>query len=320
MTEFHEAIIIGGGPAGLTAGIYLIRAGIDALLLEKIIPGGTPVNTWNVENYPGFPEGISGRELMELFTAHARKTGLTIKEFAEVEEIKKEAGRFVVKTSEGRYETMGIIVATGTEPAKMGIPGEDDFLGRGISYCATCDGAFFRNLDVAVIGGGDAAIEESLSLANIAKKVYVIHRRDTLRAQKVIQERAFRNEKIEFLWNKKPLKVVGKDQVEHITVEDTKTGEQIEVKIDGVFVYVGAKPNTSFLGNLVKKDEAGFVMTDEALFTGTEGLYIAGDVRKKSLRQISTAVGDGALAAVNLEKYILEHCCPKYHNFPIHFQ
>ncbi|MBP7506393.1 MAG: thioredoxin-disulfide reductase [Prolixibacteraceae bacterium] len=306
MAEFHEVIIIGGGPAGLTAGIYLMRAGIDTFLLEKVIPGGTPVNTWNVENYPGFPEGISGRDLMERFTAHARNTGLVIKEFSEVEDISKNEGRFLVKTSEARYEAMGVIVAIGTEPAKMGIPGENGFLGRGISYCATCDGAFFRNLDVAVIGGGDAAIEESLSLANIAKRVYVIHRRDTLRAQKVIQERAFRNKKIEFLWNKKPLEIAGKDQVEYITVEDTKTGERTEVKIDGVFVYVGAKPNTSFLGNLVKRDETGFIVTDEALFTGTEGLYIAGDVRKKTLRQISTAVGDGALAAVNLEKYILQ--------------
>ncbi len=305
MSEFHEAIIIGGGPAGLTAGIYLVRAGIDAILLERVIPGGTPVNTWNVENYPGFPEGISGRELMERFTSHARNAGLSIKEFSEVEEISKNENRFFVKTPEASYESIGVIVATGTEPAKMDIPGESEFMGRGISYCATCDGAFFKNLEVAVIGGGDAAIEESLSLANIARKVYVIHRRDALRAQKVIQERAFRNNRIEFLWNKKPLEIAGKDQVEHIVVEDTKTGERTEVKIDGVFVYVGAKPNTSFLGNLVERDGAGFVETDEALSAKTSGVFIAGDVRKKTLRQISTAVGDGALAAVNLERYIL---------------
>lgn len=306
MAEFHEAIIIGGGPAGLTAGIYLMRAGIDTLLLEKVIPGGAPVNTWRVENYPGFPEGISGKELMERFAAHAKNTGLLIKEFSEVEEISLKDGRFIVKTSEAAYESVGIVIATGTEPAKMGIPGENEFLGRGISYCATCDGFFFRNLDVAVIGGGDAAIEEGLSLANIARKVYIIHRRDALRAQKIIQDRAFRNSRMEFLWNKKPVEIGGKDQVEYIAVEDTKTKERTEVKIDGVFVYVGANPNTSFLGNLVDRDESGFVLTDEALSTGTKGLFIAGDVRKKTLRQISTAVGDGALAAVNLEKYILE--------------
>lgn len=306
MAEFHEAIIIGGGPAGLTAGIYLMRAGIDTLLLEKIMPGGTPLNTWHIENYPGFPEGISGKDLMDRFTIHAKNTGLLIKEFSEVEGISRKGERFTIKTSEATYESIGIVIATGTEPAKMGIPGENEFLGRGISYCATCDGSFFGNLDVAVIGGGDAAIEEGLSLANIVKKVYVIHRRDALRAQKIIQDRAFRNSKMEFLWNKKPVEIGGKDQVEYIAVEDTKTKERTEVKVDGVFVYVGAKPNTSFLGNLVDRDEAGFVLTNEALSTRTNGLYIAGDVRKKTLRQISTAVGDGALAAVNLEKYILE--------------
>ncbi|MCX5806907.1 MAG: thioredoxin-disulfide reductase [Proteobacteria bacterium] len=306
LSEFHEAIIIGGGPAGLTAGIYLMRAGIDTVLLEKMVPGGTPVNTERVENYPGFPDGISGRDLMNRFTEHARQCGLLIKEFYEVEDVSVEKGRFVARTSEEIYTSAGIVLATGTEPAKMDIPGEKELLGRGISYCATCDGAFFKNLDVAVIGGGDAAIEEGLSLANIAQKVYVIHRRDTLRAQKILQDRAFRNSKIEFLWNKRPLEIKGDNQVEHIVVEDVKTGEHSEFKVDGVFVYVGSIPNTSFLKDLVERDDAGFILTDESLSAKTEGLYIAGDVRKKTLRQISTAVGDGALAAVNLERYILE--------------
>lgn len=306
MSEYHEAIIIGGGPAGLTAGIYLMRAGIDVLLLEKMIPGGTPMNTERVENYPGFPEGISGRDLMNRFTEHARQCGLLIQEFSEAEDIYRESGKFMIKTTNRTYTSDGMILATGTEPAKMGIPGEKELLGRGISYCATCDGAFFRNLDVAVIGGGDAAIEEGLSLANIARKVYVIHRRDTLRAQKIVQERAFRNGKMEFLWNKRPLEIKGKDQVENIIIEDVKTGEHSEVKVDGVFVYVGANPNTAFLKNLVDRDAAGFILTDEALSAKTKGLFVAGDVRKKTLRQISTAVGDGALAAVSLERYILE--------------
>jgi thioredoxin reductase (NADPH) len=306
LSEYHEAIIIGGGPAGLTAGIYLMRAGIDVLLLEKMIPGGTPMNTERVENYPGFPEGISGRDLMNRFTEHARQCGLLIQEFSEAEDIYRESGKFMIKTTNRTYTSDGMILATGTEPAKMGIPGEKELLGRGISYCATCDGAFFRNLDVAVIGGGDAAIEEGLSLANIARKVYVIHRRDTLRAQKIVQERAFRNGKMEFLWNKRPLEIKGKDQVENIIIEDVKTGEHSEVKVDGVFVYVGANPNTAFLKNLVDRDAAGFILTDEALSAKTKGLFVAGDVRKKTLRQISTAVGDGALAAVSLERYILE--------------
>jgi thioredoxin reductase (NADPH) len=306
LSEFHEAIIIGGGPAGLTAGIYLMRAGIDTLLLEKMIPGGAPMNTGNVENYPGFPEGISGRDLMNRFAQHARQCGLLIREFSEVDDVSAEKGRLVIRTFEEIYTSTGIVLATGTEPAKMGIPGENEFLGRGISYCATCDGAFFRNLDVAVIGGGDAAIEEGLSLANIVRKVYVIHRRDSLRAQKVVQDRAFRNSKMEFLWNKRPLEIKGKDQVEHIVIEDVKTGERSEIKVDGVFVYVGARPNTAFLKDLIDRDDSGFVLTDESLSAKTKGIFIAGDARKKTLRQISTAVGDGALAAVNLERYILE--------------
>ena len=305
MTESHEAIVIGGGPAGLTAGIYLMRAGIDTLLIEKIISGGTPLNSWNIENYPGFPDSISGKDLMDRFTAHAKNTGLSIKEFSEVEDVSYQNQRFIIKTTDALYESIGLIIATGTEPAKMNIPGENEYAGRGISYCATCDGAFFRNLVVAVIGGGDAAIEEGLSLANIAKKVYVIHRRHALRAQKILQERAFKNDRMEFLWNKIPIKIGGKDQVEYITIEDTKTKEQTDISTDGVFVYIGARPNTAFLGNLIDRDEAGFIITDEALSTKTSGLYIAGDVIKKTLRQISTAVGDGALAAVNLERYIL---------------
>jgi thioredoxin reductase (NADPH) len=306
VSEYHEAIIIGGGPAGLTAGLYLMRAGIDALLLEKALPGGTPLNTGRIENYPGFPEGISGRELMDRNVNHAKAFGLHIKEFANVEALSFEGERFIIKTSEGLFESIGVIVATGTESMKMNIPGERELAGRGISYCATCDGLFFRNLDVAVIGGGDSALEEALSLANIVKKVYIVHRRDTLRAQKILQERAFKNDKIEFLWNKRLVEIAGKDQVEAIIIEDTQNGQQTRVAVSGVFIYVGLMPNTTFLGDLVQKDNAGFIITDENLATKTEGLFIAGDVRKKTLRQITTAVGDGALAAVNLEKYILE--------------
>jgi thioredoxin reductase (NADPH) len=305
VSEYHEAIIIGGGPAGLTAGLYLMRAGIDALLLEKVLPGGTPLNTGHIENYPGFPEGISGRELMDRKVRHAKAFGLQIKEFANVESMSVSGGTFTIKTPAGSFESMGVIVATGTEPMKMNVPGEERLAGRGISYCATCDGMFFKNLDVAVIGGGDSAIEEALSLANIVRKVHIIHRRDALRAQKILQERAFKNKKIEFMWNKKPVEITGKDQVEAIVVEDTQTGLLTRVEVSGVFIYIGLIPNADFLGDLTQKDNAGFIVTDENLATKTEGLFVAGDVRKKTLRQITTAVGDGALAAVNLEKYIL---------------
>lgn len=303
---FHEAVIIGGGPAGLTAGIYLIRGGIDTLLLEKALTGGTPVNTERVENYPGFPDGIPGRQLMERFTTHAERCGLKIKEFSEVLEVSFQGNTFLTTTTSGQFESTAIIIATGTEPKKMNIPGEKEFLGMGISYCATCDGAFFRNMDVAVIGGGDAAIEESLSLAKIVRRVYVIHRRDKLRSQKILKERAFKNDRIEFLWNKRPVEIGGSGQVEYIIVEDTVTGERLKMNVSGVFVYIGSSPNTSFLGNLVNRDEAGFILTDENLCTKTKGLFAAGDARKKTLRQIATAVGDGAIAAVNLERYILE--------------
>ncbi|MCX8022063.1 MAG: thioredoxin-disulfide reductase [Syntrophorhabdaceae bacterium] len=305
MEESYDAIIIGGGPAGLTAGIYLLRAGVNTLLLEKMLPGGAPVNTEHIENYPGFPEGISGRALMDLFSGQARALGLSIKEFSEVQGVEKGEKGFTVKTVDGSYYTKGIIVASGCEPAKMGIPGENEFLGRGISYCATCDGAFFRGLEVAVIGGGDSAIVEALSLAHLVKKVYIIHRRDSLRAQKILQERAFREKKIEFLWNKRPIEIKGKEQIESIVLEDTKTKEILPLRVDGVFVYIGIKPNTAFLGDLVDRDGGGFIYTDNALSTKTKGIYAAGDVRVKTLRQISTAVGDGATAAVSLERYLL---------------
>jgi thioredoxin reductase (NADPH) len=306
VSEFHEAIIIGSGPAGLTAGIYLMRAGINAVLVEKGVLGGTPMNYDHVENYPGFPDGISSKELMRKMAEQAKRFGLSVKEFAEVEEVVYQGDRFIIKAGGDVLESLGAIVCTGTVSMKIGIPGEEEFVGRGISYCATCDGAFFRNLDVAVIGGGDAAIQEGLALTNIVRKVYVIHRRDQLRAQKIIQERAFKNEKMEFLWNKVPVAIEGKDQVESILLEDTKTHERSRVNVDGVFVYVGARPSTQFLGGLVERDGAGFIITDEDLATKTPGLYVAGDARKKSLRQIATAVGDGALSAVSLEHYILE--------------
>jgi thioredoxin reductase (NADPH) len=306
MSEFHEVVVVGGGPAGLTAGIYLMRAGIDAILVEQGVVGGTPMKYEHVENYPGFPEGIASRELMERMTLQAKRFGLVVKDFCQVSGITVQGGRFTTQAGEESIESLGVIVASGTQSVKIDIPGEAEFMGRGVSNCATCDGMFFRNLDVAVIGGGDAAIQEGLTLANLARKVYVVHRRETLRAQKIIQDRAFKHPKMEFLWNKVPIEIEGKEQVEAIKLRDTKSGQTSQIKVDGIFVYVGSRPNTLFLGDLVEKDEAGFIRTDENLLTKTKGLYVAGDARRKSLRQISTAVGDGALGAVSLERYILE--------------
>jgi len=307
MEDSYEAVVVGGGPAGLTAGIYLMRAGIKALLLEKQILGGTPLNTEHIENYPGFPDGVSGAELMGRMAEQARKLGLPIKEFSEVGEVRCEEGVFSIRTDKDSYRSLGLILAMGTEPAKLNIPGEDLFVGRGVSYCATCDGMFFRNMEVAVVGGGDSALSEALTLANIASKVFVVHRRDQFRAQRILQDRAERNGRIEFLLTKVPLRINGQDQVESLTLRDTRTEAESVVPVSGVFFYVGSHPGTGWVGDLADIDGSGFIVTDaSSLATRTEGLFAAGDVRKKSLRQISTAVGDGALAAVNLEKYVLE--------------
>lgn len=304
--EFHQAVVIGGGPAGLTAGIYLMRAGVDAIIVEKILLGGTPAKYERIENYPGFPEGVSSKELVARMAEQGKRLGLVTKELAEVEGISPEGGLFVLRAAGEEITCAAVLVASGTASKKLDIQGEQELLGRGVSTCATCDGAFFRNCTVAVIGGGDAAIQEAMVLANIAGKVYVVHRRDALRAQKILQERAFRNSKIEFLWNRKPVEIVGQDEVKSLILEDTKTHERSELKVDGVFVYAGASPDTAFLGDLVERDASGFVVTDENLATKTPGIFAAGDVRKKLLRQVSTAVGDGALAAVSLERFLLE--------------
>ena len=306
MGEFHEAIVVGGGPAGLTAGIYLRRAGIDVLLLEKGIVGGTPLQTERIENYPGFPKGISGRDLMERMVEQGRQFGLTMKELAPVSDIAKNGDHFTVTSGNGTFESIGVILSTGTTPVKLGVPGEQEFQGRGVSYCATCDGWFFADMDVAVVGGGDAAIEEGLTLANVVRKVYVVHRRDRLRAQKILQERAFGNGKMEFLWDKVPVRISGGDEVESIVLEDVLSREITEVPVSAVFVYVGSRADTAFAGQLVDRDKAGYVRSGEDLSTGTEGLFVAGDIRVKSLRQVATAVGDGAVAAVSLEHYILK--------------
>ena len=305
--QFHEAVIIGAGPAGLTAGIYLRRVGIDSVLVERGTLGGTAARAERIENYPGFPKGISGIDLMNLIAEQANNFGLTMKEFFHVSEIsRKDDGRFLVKSDKDVIETMGIIVATGTEWKQLGIPGEQAFSGRGVSYCATCDAMFFQDLEVAVIGGGDSAVQEALTLAKVCRRVIVVHRRDQLRAQKIIQERAFKESRIEFLWNRVPLEIAGKEQVESLLLQHTQTGEKSVLKVDGVFVFVGLESKTGFLGDLVDRDSGGFILTDENLSTKVKGLFIAGDARQKKLRQITTAVGDGALAAMSLEKHILE--------------
>lgn len=302
--EAKEAVVIGGGPAGLTAGLYLKRAGIETVLLERFLCGGTPLNSERIENYPGFPEPVSGKELMERMKVQAERFGLEIKELREVKRVSRDGDAFLVEAREITFKALTVIAATGTVPKRLGIKGEDRFIGMGISFCATCDGPFFVGKNVAVVGGGDAALEEALYLSRIAKKVYLIHRREKLRAQKILEERARMVQNIEFLLQRIPLEIEGENTVQAIVVEETGSGRRERVPVDGIFIYVGSRPDIGFLGELVETDGEGFIITDEELRTKTEGLFAAGDVRKKVLRQISTAISDGAVAAFSVEKYL----------------
>ncbi len=297
----YDVVIIGGGPAGLTAGIYVKRAMLDAVLLEKMGVGGQIIVTDMVENFPGFLE-ISGADLAAKFQSQARKFGLEMKSMIEVDAIEDKGNTRIIKTTEGNIETKSVIIASGTTPKKLGAKGEIEFTGRGVSYCATCDGFFFRDKVVVVIGGGDSAITEAIYLTKMAKKVIVVHRRDELRAEKINQEHAFSNPKISFVWDSVLEEIVGKTIVEKVILRNLKTNAASEVKTDGVFIYVGLIPNTKFAD--VKKDEWGFIIANDRMETSVKGIFVAGDCRVTPLRQIATAVGDGAIAAVSAERYL----------------
>ncbi|MCG7849743.1 MAG: thioredoxin-disulfide reductase [ANME-2 cluster archaeon] len=297
----YDVIIIGGGPAGLSAGIYAKRAMMNTLLIEKLGVGGQIMKTHLIENYPGFPE-VSGMDLMQKMEEHAKMFDLDIK-FTDVQQIKDGGDVKTVVTSEGEFETKSVIIATGTNPKKLGVPGEAKFTGKGVSTCATCDGFFFTGKDVALVGGGNSAIVEAIFLTKMVNKVYVIHRRDELRAEKINQERAFKNPKIEFVWNSNLQSIEGTDTVEKIVVKNKLTGETTEIQVGGVFMYVGIEPGTDFID--ADKDEAGFLITGADLSTSIPGIFAAGDCRTTLLRQVATAVGDGALAAVSAERYII---------------
>ncbi|NYE56810.1 thioredoxin-disulfide reductase [Carboxydothermus ferrireducens] len=300
--ETRELVIIGGGPAGLAAAIYGARAALNPLVLERGVPGGQAATTEWIENYPGFEDGIGGFELMVHMQRQAEKFGAEFKN-ADVTGIKKENGVFILNTSTGEIAAKTVIIATGAEPKELGVPGEREFRGRGVSYCATCDGNFFRGKTVAVVGGGDSALEEAIYLTKLVEKVYLIHRRDGFRAAKVIQERAKANPKIEFVLNTVVEEIAGERKVEKVIVKNVQTGEKSEIPVDGVFIYVGLKPNTAFLEGFLEL-ENGYIKTDENMATAIPGLFAAGDVRLKDLRQVVTAVADGAQAAVSAEKYL----------------
>jgi len=299
----HQLIIVGGGPAGLSAGLYASRSKLDALLIEKAGLGGQILNAEMVENYPGFPQGIPGSELGALIAQQATKYGLPTA-FAEVQGIEIHGGEKIVSTSEGQYRAKAVIIAGGSEYSKLGVPGEEEFTGKGVSYCAMCDGAFFRDQVVAVVGGGNVALNDALFLTRFASKVIVIHRRDQLRATKILQDRAFANPKITFLWDTVVDSIIGDKLVREIRLRNVKTERGSSLEISGVFAAVGLRPNTGYLKGLLTLDEGGFISVNGRMETEVPGVFAAGDIRAGSIRQVVSAAGDGATAAISAERFL----------------
>ena len=301
----YDLIVIGSGPAGLGAAVYGKRAGLSTLVLEQApMSGGQILNTWEVDNYLGLP-GISGFDMGMQFREHAEKLGTQFRE-AEVTGVENGADRKIVKTSEGDFEAGAVIIATGAAHRKLGVPGEERLSGMGVSYCATCDGAFFRDRTVAVIGGGDVAVEDAIFLARGCKKVYVVHRRDELRAAKSLQDQLFALPNVEMVWNCTVNDILGEDAVTGLSLHDKKEGKDRELAVDGVFVAVGISPNSAAFAGAVKADENGWLEAGEDCATSVPGIFAAGDVRTKKLRQVITAVADGANAVASAQEYFLK--------------
>jgi thioredoxin reductase (NADPH) len=302
--SFFDIAIVGGGPAGLTAGLYAGRGGLRAAVIEKMAPGGLVANTERIENYPGFPEGVAGYDLAQKMQAQTAKFGAQFVS-DEAMAIAIEPKSFLLTLeSKDQIRAKAVIVAAGAYPRSLGIPGEKEFVGKGVSYCAVCDGAFFKNQDVAVIGGGDSAVQEAVYLAGLCSKVTVIHRRSALRAAESLQKLAFKNEKISFSWNKTVVAIEGAAQVESLRVMDKETMKEEVLPVSGVFIYVGYHPNSAVVRDLVRLDENGYILTDENLMSSVPGIFAAGDVRRKLVRQIAGAVGDAATAAIAAQQYI----------------
>lgn len=295
-----DLIIIGSGPAGLTAAIYALRVKLNVLMLEKSGAGGQIALSDVVENYPGYQE-ISGMDLMQKFEEHAKKFGL-VSQISEVISVKEVDGYKEVQTTSGLYKAKAVLIASGAKPRKLGVPGEKEFTGRGVSYCATCDGFFFRGKDVVVVGGGDTAVKESQFLTKMVNKVYVVHRRASLRAENIIQEKALSNPKIKVIWNSIVEIIHGEGTVVAVSVKNTETGEVRKIPVQGAFIFVGIVPNTDFID--VEKDHGGFIVANQRMETSSSGIFVAGDCRVTPLRQVATAVGDAAIAATSAEAYI----------------
>ena len=301
----YDVIIIGAGPAGYTAGIYCSRARHDTLIISGLLPGGQLMNTTDVENYPGFEEGIMGPDLMLTMRKQAERMNTTIIDDVVVN-VDFRNKPFKVLTGSEEYDAKAVIVCTGATPRKIGIEGEQTFSGKGVSYCATCDGAFFRNQDIAVVGGGDSCMEEATFLTKFASKVHIIHRRDTFRASKIMQERALNNENIQVHWNSEIEDIKGDQKVQQIVLKDTKTGENKTLDMGGVFVAIGHEPNTELFKNQLEMDENGYIIQKENTETSVKGVFTAGDVHDHRYRQAVTAAGFGCMSAIDVDKYLSE--------------
>ena len=305
MEKTYDLIIIGSGPAGLSAAIYAQRAGLDTLVLEKeYISGGQVVNTAEVDNYPGLP-GMNGYELGMKFRSHADALEAKF-QIAEVKDIIIEETQKTVRTNEGDFYAKNIIISTGASHRKLGVPGERELAGMGVSYCATCDAAFFQDRTVVVVGGGNVAVEDAILLSRTCKKVYLVHRRDELRAEKILQESLFACKNVELIWDSIPLSIEGMDKVEALKIRNKKTQEESFIETDGVFIAVGIVPGTEKFKDLVKLDEAGYIVAGEDGITSEPGIFAAGDIRTKNLRQVVTAVADGANAVASAQRYLLD--------------
>ncbi|SHF85293.1 thioredoxin-disulfide reductase [Ornithinibacillus halophilus] len=303
--KMYDVIIAGAGPAGMTAAVYASRANLDTLMIERGIPGGQMANTEEVENYPGY-DHILGPDLSNKMFEHAKKFGAEYA-YGDIKDVVDHGDYKTVVAGNKEYNTRTVIITTGAEYKKLGIPGEDELGGRGVSYCAVCDGAFFKERELVVIGGGDSAVEEGVYLTRFAKKVTIVHRRDELRAQKILQQRAFDNEKVEFIWDTVAQKINGPEgKVSSVSLKNVKTGEQYDFPTDGVFIYIGMVPLSEPFKSLGITNEEGYIETNEQMETKIPGVYAAGDIRDKTLRQIVTATGDGSIAAEAAQAYIEE--------------
>lgn len=298
-----DTIILGGGPAGLSAAIYAARGACSTAIIDTSMLGGQPTNYLELENYPGFGI-IDGFDLMEKFEQHVDRFNVAKFPMQEIESVDLVSRIKTIITKEGKFNAKTVIIATGAQAKKLGIKGEKEFTGRGVSYCAVCDGAFYKDKTVAVVGGGNAAVEEAMYLTKFANKVYIIHRRDTLRADKIVQERAFKNEKIEFIFDAIPKEILGENVVNTLVLENVKTNKISNLQVDGVFPYIGFSPNTDNFNGQITQDETGFIITDETMQTSVGGVFAVGDVRKTPLRQVITAASDGSVGAVYAVKYL----------------